>query len=120
MKVRLTRTFEFHAAHSLSTFPEGHKCRNVHGHAFHGEIVVEGEVDPAKGYFVDFGDLKAALKPIEDELDHAYLNDIAGLEVPTVEMVCKWVWDRLKPGLPELKLVRIEETAKNAAEYWGE
>ncbi|MCH8806667.1 MAG: 6-carboxytetrahydropterin synthase, partial [Planctomycetes bacterium] len=50
MFVRLSKTFTFEAAHSLPTFPDGHKCRRLHGHSFRIDILVEGEVDPARGY----------------------------------------------------------------------
>jgi 6-pyruvoyltetrahydropterin/6-carboxytetrahydropterin synthase len=55
MRVRLTKTFCFEAAHDLPTFPAGHKCRRLHGHSFRFVVVVEGEVDPAMGYLIDYG-----------------------------------------------------------------
>ena len=42
MIVRLSKTFHFEAAHDLPTFPDGHKCRRLHGHSFRVEVVVEG------------------------------------------------------------------------------
>ena len=44
-----------------------------------------------------------------DELDHRYLNDIPGLANPTSENIARWVWNRLKPVLPELSMVEREE-----------
>ncbi|MEM6334297.1 MAG: 6-carboxytetrahydropterin synthase QueD [Planctomycetota bacterium] len=120
MRTVLTKTLEFDAAHRLLTFPEGHKCRGLHGHSFKVDIVLEGEVDPAKGYLVDFGEIKRAAKPLIDRLDHHYLNDIEGLEVPTAENLAKWFYDRLIGDLPMLKLVRVHETATSAAEYFGD
>jgi 6-pyruvoyltetrahydropterin/6-carboxytetrahydropterin synthase len=117
MKTRLLRKFSFDAAHQLFTMPEGHKCRRMHGHTYLCEIVCEGEVDPAVGYFMDYGDLKQHIQPVIDALDHRYLNDIEGLEVPTAEMIAKWIHDRLKPGLPSLKMVRLYETPNNGVEY---
>lgn len=119
MRVALTRSFGFESAHWLPCFPEGHKCRRMHGHSFKVDVVVEGEVDPAKGYLVDFGDIKRILQPIEDELDHRVLNEIDGLENPTAELLAKWVYDRVKPALPLVKCVRIRETCTSAAEYAG-
>ncbi len=120
MRVSLTKTIDFEAAHWLPTFPDGHKCRRMHGHSFKVDIVVEGDVDPHKGYLLDFGEIKAALAPIHDALDHRLLNDIAGLENPTAELLAKWIWDRLKPTLPLLSLVRVRETCTSAAEYRGQ
>jgi 6-pyruvoyltetrahydropterin/6-carboxytetrahydropterin synthase len=120
MRVRLIRKFDFQAAHRLMCFPEGHKCRRLHGHGFEAELVLEGEVHPEVGYLVDFGEVKAKLKPIRDQLDHAYLNDLPDLTHPTAEMLSKWIYDRLKPELPALKMVRLSETCSNAVEYEGD
>lgn len=120
MKVSLTRRFEFHAAHALGTFPEGHKCRNLHGHTFKAEVVITGEVDPTRGYLIDFGEMKRLIRPLEEQLDHAMLNDIPGLEIPTAEMIAKWLYDQLDGELPHLDRVRVHETENNTAEYWGE
>ena len=120
MKIALTKTFGFEAAHFLPCFPEGHKCRRMHGHSFKIDVVVEGEVDPRQGYLIDFADVKAATKPIEDALDHRVLNEIEGLDNPTAELLCKWVWDQLKPRLPLLSCVRVHETCTSSAEYRGQ
>lgn len=120
MRVSLTKTIDFESAHWLPTFPEGHKCRRLHGHSFKVDVVVEGEVDPAKGYLVDFGEMKRVLDPLKDRLDHRLLNEIEGLENPTAEMLAKWVYDRVKPDLPLVSLVRVRETCTSAAEYRGE
>ncbi len=119
MQVELTKSFSFEAAHWLPTFPEGHKCRRLHGHSFHVDVVVAGPVDPAKGYLVDYGEIKAAIQPIERQLDHYLLNDIDGLENPTAEMLAKWIFDRLKPALPLLSCVRVHETCTTEATYRG-
>ncbi|HEX7008521.1 MAG TPA: 6-carboxytetrahydropterin synthase QueD [Phycisphaeraceae bacterium] len=120
MRVSLIKTIDFEAAHWLPTFPEGHKCRRLHGHSFKVDVVVEGEVDPAKGYLMDFGQIKSAVEPVRHRLDHYLLNEIEGLENPTAEILAKWIYDRLKPQLPLLSLVRVRETCTSAAEYSGE
>ena len=120
MKVRLVKTFHFEAAHDLPTFPEGHKCRRLHGHSFRFDVVVEGEVDPAKGYLMDYGDIKKAAEPLVKQLDHYYLNDIEGLENATSENLAKWIYDRLRPSLPLLRSIIVRETCTSECEYRGE
>lgn len=120
MIVRLTKQFHFEAAHRLPTFPEGHKCRRLHGHSFRFDVVVEGEVDPAKGYLVDYGDIKQAAAPVLQQLDHFYLNEIAGLGNPTSEVLAQWIWQRLKPALPMLSAIIVYETCTSACEYRGQ
>ena len=119
MIVRLTKTFGFEAAHSLPTFPPGHKCRRLHGHSFRFDLLVEGEVDPAKGYLVDYGEIKRAAEPIVSMLDHFHLNEIEGLENPTSENLARWLWNRLKPLLPLMTAVIVHETCTTACEYRG-
>jgi 6-pyruvoyltetrahydropterin/6-carboxytetrahydropterin synthase len=120
MVVRLSKTFSFEAAHDLPTFPEGHKCRRLHGHSFRFEVIVEGEVDPAKGYLVDYGDIKKATAPLIHQLDHYYLNDIKGLENPTAENLAVWIYNHLKVELPLLAGILVYETCTSSCEYRGE
>ena len=119
MFVRLTKQFHFEAAHDLPTFPPDHKCRRLHGHSFRFDVVVEGEVDPSKGYLIDYGDIRRATDPIVARLDHYYLNEIDGLSNPTAENLAKWLWDRLKPVLPLLTEIKVFETCTSACEYRG-
>ncbi len=120
MHVRLTKTFTFEAAHSLPKFPEGHKCRRLHGHSFRVEVVVAGEVDPARGYLIDYGDIQAACEPVRAALDHRHLNEIDGLANPTAEVLASWIWRRLKPRLPLLASVVVHETCTSRCEYAGD
>jgi len=119
MRVRLVKSFDFEAAHWLPCFPEGHKCRRMHGHSFRVDVVVEGEVEAEKGYLIDYGDIKKAIAPIKDRLDHYCLNEIEGLENPTSEVLAAWIWDRLKETLPMLAEVVVHETCTSRCHYSG-
>ena len=119
MRVRLARDFTFEAAHLLPKAPTGHKCRRLHGHSFRVEVHVEGEVDPETGWLLDFGDIKEAIDPLRLQLDHYYLNEVRGLENPTSENLCAWIWERLKPKLPPLARVTVHETCEARCEYDG-
>ncbi|MFM9180417.1 MAG: 6-pyruvoyl trahydropterin synthase family protein, partial [Phycisphaerales bacterium] len=72
--VRLVKSFGFEAAHWLPSFPEGHKCRRMHGHSFHGEVAAEGPLAPARGFLMDSADITKLLAPLEAELDHRVLT----------------------------------------------
>ena len=120
MHMELEKTFRFEAAHWLPTFPEGHKCRRMHGHSFHVDVEVEGEVAEDVGYLLDYGEIKKAITPIHDRLDHRCLNDIEGLENPTAEQLARWIWNRLKDDLPLLSEVTVRETCSNGCTYRGE
>src|SRR5215211_6335876 len=120
MKVRLTKDFLFESAQTLPCAPEGHKCRQMHGHSFKVEISVEGEVDPATGWFYDHAEIGRAMKAIVEMLDHAYLNEVPGLGNPTIENMAGWFWQRLAPQLPGLCEIVIHETPSARCSYRGE
>jgi 6-pyruvoyltetrahydropterin/6-carboxytetrahydropterin synthase len=113
------KIFTLEAAHRLPNVPPGHKCARLHGHSFRIEIRVEGEPGEDTGWIMDFGDIKAAFKPIYDQLDHHYLNDIEGLDNPTSERLAIWIWERLKPALPALSEIVVHETCTSGCRYRG-
>lgn len=119
MHITLSKKFRFEAAHWLPCFPEGHKCRRMHGHSFRFEVFIAGEVDPKKHLLMDYGEIKDTVQPLVEELDHRLLNEIEGLEVPTVECLAKWIYDRLSNDLPLLDKVIVFETATSSATYAG-
>ena len=80
---------------------------------------MEGAVDPARGYLIDYGDIKRVVDPIVRELDHFYLNEIKGLENPTAENLAIWIWNRVKAPLPELAAILVHETCSSSCEYHG-
>jgi len=114
------KVFTFEAAHLLPNVPPGHKCARLHGHSFRVEVHVSGPLDPHLGWVMDFADLKAAFRPLHDQLDHRYLNDIEGLENPTSENLARWIWARLLPSLPGLSKVVVRETCNSGCAYRGD
>lgn len=120
MIAEIYKEFHFEAAHHLPFVPPGHKCARLHGHSFHVRLSVTGDVDPATGWVQDFGDIKQCFAPLLDQLDHHYLNEIAGLENPTSEHIARWIWERLKTTLPNLSAVELRETCTSGCIYRGE
>lgn len=114
------REFTFEAAHRLPNLPTEHKCSRLHGHSYLASVHVTGPVGAESGWVQDFGDIKAAFKPLEEELDHHYLNEIPGLENPTSEVLARWIWNRLIGELPSLTEVRVRETCTSGCIYRGE
>lgn len=120
MAVEIYKTFWLEAAHRLPNVPEGHKCARLHGHSFRVDIHVAGEPGAESGWVMDFGDIKAAFKPLFKQLDHHYLNEVEGLENPTSERLAIWIWERLKPELPALSAVSVAETCTSGCIYRGQ
>ncbi len=113
------KKFSIEAAHLLPNLPEDHKCRRLHGHSFMVEVHVDGEVDRDTGWVMDFADISRVFQPVFEQLDHHYLNEIEGLENPTSENLAIWIWNRLKPELPALSAVHVQETCTAGCVYRG-
>ena len=112
-------SLSFDAAHRLPAVPAGHKCGNLHGHTFAVEVYVQGDVAENTGWVADFGDIKTIAKSYVDQLDHTYLNDIAGLENPTSENIAVWLWRKLEPELKGLSKIVVNESPTSGAVYTG-
>ena len=118
--MEIFREFTFEAAHRLPNVPEGHKCARLHGHSYRVAVHVRGPLGKESGWIMDFADLDAAFAPLKAKLDHYYLNEVEGLQNPTSEHLAKWIWQRLKPTLPQLCEVRVRETCTSGCIYRGE
>ena len=118
--MEIFKEFSFEAAHRLPNVPPQHKCARLHGHSFQVAIHVAGPVGEHSGWVMDFDQIKIVFKPILEQLDHYYLNDIEGLENPTSENIARWIWQRLKPELPELSKIVIRETCTSGCVYSGD
>jgi 6-pyruvoyltetrahydropterin/6-carboxytetrahydropterin synthase len=114
--MKISCEFHYDSAHRLPLLPDTHKCNRLHGHTYRLIVALDGDVG-MDGFVIDFADVKHVVEPLIKQLDHYYLNDIAGLENPTVEVQLEWLWERIAlPGLAELTLF---EGLTNAATYTG-
>ena len=118
--MQIFKQFTFDSAHFLPNVPEGHKCKNMHGHTYRLVVFLEGPLQPHLEWVDDFAVVKNAIKPVVDRLDHHVLNDIPGLENPTCERIAIWIWDQIKPKLPLLTKLELHETPTSGVVYRGE
>ena len=144
--IRLTKEFNFEAAHSLEGYDGA--CREIHGHSYRLFVTIKGEpscdsYDPKQGMVMDFGLLKSIVnEQIVSRLDHAFImrrteqgeqiKDMLG-EIyhnivmvdyqPTCENMLADFAERLLESLPdevELYSLRLHETATSFAEWYAE
>ena len=118
--MEIFKEFTFEAAHRLPNVPAGHKCSRLHGHSYRVTLHVQGQVGADSGWVMDFADLTEAFKPIQAQLDHYYLHEIDGLSNPTSENLARWIWQRVRPRLPQLSQVMVRETCTSGCIYRGE
>lgn len=136
MEASLTISTHFSAAHRLALDELSYadnleiygKCARPHGHGhnYHLEVSVFGEIDPRTGMIVDL----VALQNLVDELviepfDHTFLNkDIPHFAavVPTAENIalhiCQLLQDPLKELGVELDKVKLIESPNNSCEIY--
>jgi len=102
----ITKAATFDAAHRLPNGPNPTYTR-LHGHSFRVEATVRGEATGPVGWVEDLGALDAALRAAAAELDHVLLNEVPGLESPTLEHLCEHFAGRLKPAFPGLARIVV-------------
>jgi 6-pyruvoyltetrahydropterin/6-carboxytetrahydropterin synthase len=90
----------------------------MHGHGF--EVILHANRSDKAGPEFEYQTLDAHWAPLHEQLHHHCMNDIPGLENPTSEALCNWIWQRLKPELPELSWVTVYETATAGCHYDGD
>ena len=103
----ITKAAAFDAAHRLPGGPKEGPYTRLHGHSFRVEASVRGPAVEPVGWVDDLAELDGVLKTIAAELDHSLLNDHPGLESPTLEALCVFFAERLKPRFPGLSRVVV-------------
>lgn len=115
------------------TFSSGHylrdykgKCENPHGHNYKVLVTLQGKELDKAGLLLDFKDLKAAIKPVVEYLDHQMINDLEPFTTlnPSAENLAKYFYDEAKVRLKNVtngrvtvKRVTIFETDTSNATY---
>ena len=118
--MEIFKEFTGEAAHRLPPVPAAHKGSRLHGHSYRVAVHVDGPVGGQTGWVRDYAELSCAMKPVLEVLDHHYLNEVAGLGNPTSEVIARWIWERLRPSLPDLSQVVVHETCTAGCVYRGD
>ncbi len=117
MLFEIRHAFQVESARRLPQLPDTHPCSRLHGHSFKLTFVFRGPLDSKKQWLLDYHDIKTRLGPIVTQLDHVYLNDVIGLEVPTSEVIAKWLYDHALTLIPETVQVCVQETPECECRY---
>jgi len=112
----ITKRIKFEAAHNLEAWTHS-KCHNLHGHSWELEVTLASpRLDNSA--VMDLEEIGNVLHDlIFVVLDHQYINEVLGEDNPTCEFLAGWAWMELKPVLPLLKQVRVQETTSGWATY---
>lgn len=100
------KEFKLDVAHKLDAGPGGDpRYQQVHGHSYQVKVHLRGP-RTLYGWVVDMEALERQLNDVRNLLDHRYLNEIEGLDVPTMENIALFIWTRLQP-MPQLNKVGV-------------
>lgn len=104
------KQFNFEAAHQTPPYS------TLHGHSFVVTVHLVGEPDPHFGWSHNMYELEEAIAKIRAEVDHKYLNDVEGLEVPTLENLTKWMVEKLDAVLEGVDRVQVRRGLEGSQE----
>ncbi len=112
----IAKEFQFSAAHHLGHLPDGHKCKQPHGHNYTVIVILRAEQLDDRGFVLDYGELDPIKRYIDESLDHRDLNTVLR-GYTTAENIAKFLYIKFKPYFPALYEVRVSETPKTWAAY---
>ncbi len=107
LELEITKDFSFEAAHYFEHEQKDHPFRRLHGHSFSGSLTLKGDMQDKTGWVHNFWDLEKHIKEVVDRLDHHLLNEVEGLEQPSLENIALWVFEHISKRLPKLERVEI-------------
>lgn len=116
----VTKVFDIDAAHFITDHPG--KCVNLHGGRYALHVRVTDRIQPATGFVIDYGELKALVKRrVVERLDHHALNyaDPGLAWRSSTELLAVWIWEQLIDYLPGLAELEIHETGSSYCRYSG-
>jgi len=105
--------------YSEFTFDAAHKTTPdtpLHGHTFRARIYFRGVRDPQFGWSHDLLELHPVVDRLKAELDHRYLNEVPGLETPTLENTTRWIFHYLSGVVSGVDRVTLERGGAGFAE----
>lgn len=117
MNFELKQHFRIESARFLPHLPESHPCSRTHGHSFLITLRLVGPLDTKIGWVRDYNQIEVLMKPILNQVDHRLLNEVPGLENPTSELLCQWLFEKAHAVLPELVQVSVSETPNTECSY---
>jgi 6-pyruvoyltetrahydropterin/6-carboxytetrahydropterin synthase len=107
MVYELSQRFDFEAAHTLERGVDAAPSKRIHGHTYHAEVTLRGQPDAHTGMLMDLGYFRRVLADVRELLDHHLLNEVDGLDKPTLEGLCGFIAAQLRAPLPQLVAVRV-------------
>lgn len=119
-EIKIIATFS--AAHSLRNYPGN--CKNIHGHNWKVEVVMQSLNLDNLGMAIDFRRLKQETQSLLDTMDHTYINENPPFHSlnPTAENMARWLYETLSKKLNDqnakVSRVNVWENDNSSASYY--
>ncbi len=107
MKFELSQRFYFEAAHTLRRKIETEGSLRIHGHTYHAEVTISGDPDPSTGMTMDLAFLRQEVEKVRQQLDHRFLDEVAGIGPATLENLCSFIHKQLAASLPNIDRITV-------------
>ncbi len=116
-KWTISKKFEFSASHCLDHLPEGHPCRNTHGHNYTVIVELSANNLNEKDMVKDYRDMAGIKTWLDNRFDHQHLNDVFPLP-STTESLAQYIYMECKKALGAVvSAVIVTETDKTTCRY---
>lgn len=138
--MRITKEYRFCAAHRLMHHKG--RCANIHGHNYVVRVTVDrfDTIDEETGMVADFSEVRDILSRVFDPYDHSIIlnekdpilkkvRELGDFRLhsfpgePTAENMCRFFFHLVEELLYEkdlsLRIISIQETEGNSAEFYG-
>jgi 6-pyruvoyltetrahydropterin/6-carboxytetrahydropterin synthase len=110
MTIEMFREFTFEAAHR--TTPD----TPLHGHSFKVKLVLTGEPVPGVGWTHDLFEIDPIIERVRHQVDHTYLNESIGVELPSLENIARWLFDQFDSAIKGVVRVELRRGLEGASE----
>ena len=94
-----TQRVTFDCSHFFKDRQGRPEYERVHGHSYFCEVTITGYQSHEAGWLIDYATFRGAIEQVTEQLDHRTLNDIEGLETPTMENIAVWIINKLQRWL---------------------
>jgi len=98
---------DFASAHFLKGY-DG-PCKDLHGHTWKVEVVLQSDQLNSVGLVVDFKEIKKQLKDFLMAIDHVNLNELSYFKEinPSTENLAKYIYDGFTLKIQPLKIKQV-------------
>lgn len=118
---RIWKDFSLDSAVRLARAPAGDARRRIHGHTYTLRLHLAAPLDEARGWTIDYGDVKARFAPVFARLDHQPLYELPGLEDNDAASLLRWIREACREALPALCRIDLYEApGRGAMLSWDE